>query len=98
MEHMKRVNSTRNNKGTSYFLLLMHIRAVLEKHGGVMRVDENPYTIVLSIPHDRKEACYGELEGMLDAIKRFIRIVTFTPPLNPPMGANTTRPYKARCL
>jgi hypothetical protein len=62
-------------KGRSHFLLLSRIRGVLEKHGGGMRVDENPLTIVLSIPRDKKGVCYEELEGMLDGVKLFVRII-----------------------
>jgi hypothetical protein len=92
MDRTRRINS-RNNKGASHFLLLTHLRAVVEKHGGAMRVDENPYTIVLTIPHHRKEACFYELEGMLDSIKQFVRLVPTSRRLNPPVGANPTGPY-----
>jgi hypothetical protein len=64
-------------KGASYYSLLGIIRSVLEKHGGTMKVDEDTNTIVLSIPRDKKKACYQALEGMLDEIKLFVRLVPF---------------------
>jgi hypothetical protein len=64
-------------KGASYFSLLGIIRSVLEKHGGTMKVDEDTNTIVLSIPPDKKEACYRALEGMLDEVKLFVRLLPF---------------------
>ena len=61
-----------NEKGISHYSLLSMIRHVLERHGGMVDVDETAKTIVLKIPAGKKEACYADLGGMLDAVKPFV--------------------------
>lgn len=64
-------------KGLSYFCLLGVIRSRLEKHNGTLTVDEETNTIALSLPNDKKEACYEELKATLDMIKPIIRLRPF---------------------
>ena len=64
-------------KGASYYSLLGIIRNILEKNGGTMKVDEDSATILLSIPPEKKESCYRQLEEMLDEIKLFVRLLPF---------------------
>jgi cell division FtsZ-interacting protein ZapD len=66
--------SKAREKGLSYFCLLGVIRSRLEKHGGSLTVDEETNTIALSLPNDKKEACYEELKATLDTIKPLFRL------------------------
>ena len=61
-----------SKKGLSHYSLLSIIRDVLERHGGIIDVDENAKSIVFRIPSGQKAACYKELGGMLDAVKPFV--------------------------
>ena len=62
----------RTKKGLSQYTLLSIIRDVLERHGGIIEVDETAKAIVFRIPPEKKKACYAELGGMLDAVKPFV--------------------------
>ncbi len=64
-----------SQKGPSHFLLLYVIGRVLEKYGGSVKIDRNTNTVALSIPQKTKTACCEELEGVIDVIKPFIRLL-----------------------
>ena len=68
-----------SKKGISYYSLLCIIRHVLERHGGIVEVDENTQSMVFKIPPSKKKACYEELGGMLDAVKSFVCLVPSNP-------------------
>lgn len=74
MDGKRSVSSVKeiSEKGISHYSLLSIIRDVLERHGGIIEVDENAKSIVFKIPPGKKEACYEELGGMLDAVKPFV--------------------------
>jgi hypothetical protein len=77
MESKKGVGSEKNvaEKGVSYFSLLGIIGIVLDKHGGALAVDEDTKTISWSLPRDKKKFCHKELEGMLEVIEPFVRLL-----------------------
>jgi hypothetical protein len=52
-------------KNHSYFLLLSLLRAVIEKHGGHMEIDEINNTFTVIISENRKAACLQELEEII---------------------------------
>ncbi len=65
-------------KGNSYFLLLGLVRAIVEKYGGHMEVDEKNNSFTLCVPGKNKDACFKELEEIIpltEPLGRFPTIV-----------------------
>ena len=47
---------------TTLLIMLRTVRSVVEKHGGVLEIDEVDNSLFLNIPKRNKEACFKELE------------------------------------
>ena len=57
-------------QGRSRLLLLCLVRAVVEKHGGHLEIDDEANTFTVSIPESRKTACFKELQDAVGPVKQ----------------------------
>ena len=56
-------------KGSSHFLLLSLVRAVVKKHGGRVELDEKTNSFTVTISETQKAACFRELINIIGPSK-----------------------------